>query len=65
MLCLCTTLGQDGLTARLLVVHSGHVLGGQAGSRSIREGGVAALPLARSRDATCRLLSAAAPRRRM
>jgi hypothetical protein len=22
MLCLCTTLGQDGLTARLLVVHS-------------------------------------------
>jgi hypothetical protein len=23
MLCLCTTLGQDGLTARLLVVRSG------------------------------------------
>jgi hypothetical protein len=36
MLCLCTTLGQDGLTARLLLGHSGHVLGGQVGSRSLR-----------------------------
>ena len=26
MLCLCTTLGQDGLTARLLVVRCGRVL---------------------------------------
>jgi hypothetical protein len=42
MLCLCPTLGQDGLTARLLVVRSGHLLGGEAGSRSLREGGVAA-----------------------
>jgi hypothetical protein len=30
MMCLCTTLGQDGLTARLLVVLSGRAVGGDS-----------------------------------
>jgi hypothetical protein len=34
MLCLCTTLGQDGLTARLLVVRSGRLVDVSADDRN-------------------------------
>src|SRR4051812_26569931 len=35
MLCLCTTLGEDGLTARLLVVLSGSALGAGRDARFV------------------------------
>jgi hypothetical protein len=46
MLCLCTTLGQDGLTARLLVVQSGRQERLLRGTRNPTEGGARAGVLA-------------------